>query len=118
MIGTGILVYPLLYKNNGMIMSQIIVTLIGLISYKTAELCIIHTKSDEDDLTKVVKRQLGNTWHKVYCITGGMYLALTGGVYYLLILNTLYSQINFLYTRTTGNHLISKDILTFKEFSF
>ena len=30
------------------------VSIIGLISYKTAELCISHLKDDEYDLTKVV----------------------------------------------------------------
>ena len=93
-------------------------TLIGLISYKTAQLCILHIKSDEDDLTSVVKRQLGPVWHKVYCVTGGLYLALTGGLYYLLILNTLYSQLNFINARVTGRHLLSKDTFSFSQFSF
>lgn len=56
MVGTGILVYPLLYKDNGMITSQIVVTIIGLISYKTASLCLEHAKDSEDDLTKTVRR--------------------------------------------------------------
>ena len=118
MIGTGILLYPLLYKDNGMILSQIIVSLIGLISYKTAQLCLVHIKDDEEDLTNVVLRMLGRKWHLLYCLTGSLYLALTSSIYYLLILNCLYSQIGFVYHSITGQSLIKKDVLTFSQFSF
>lgn len=118
MVGAGILVYPLLYKDNGMVLSQIIVTIIGIISYKTADLCLTHVKDNENDLSQVVLRQLGRTWQVIYCATGSVYLFLTAAIYYTLILNTLYSQINFVYNQATGGYLPSKDIRTFSQFSF
>jgi amino acid permease len=36
MIGTGIFVYPLLYRKIGIITCQVIVLIVGFISYKTA----------------------------------------------------------------------------------
>jgi len=89
------------------------VIIIGLLSYKTAELCMMHIKRGEDDLTKVVLRLLGPTWHKVYCFSGGMYLGLCSGVFYLFILNTLYSTLNFITLKATGHSLLSKNVSSF-----
>lgn len=118
MIGLGILVYPLLYKKNGVVLSQIIVTLVGMISYKTAQITVAHVRKDEDDVTQVVRRLLGPTWHKVYSISGAANLVLCSVGFYLLIVNTIYSQINFVLLRTRGVDLVSKDVYTFSTYSF
>ncbi len=81
-------------------------------------MCLLHIKDNEEDLTKVVARQMGPVWHKVYCFSGGFYLFMCSGVFYLLILNTLYSQIGFVYLQSTGSHLVKKDVMTFETFSF
>ena len=88
-----------------------------LISYKTASLCISHCRNDEDDITFVIKRLLGEKYKRFYCLTGAINLFMCCIIFYILMANILYNSIEFIYHKT-GHSFISKDQMHFDTFSF
>jgi len=85
------------------------VTLIGLISFKTASLLLIHTKSRENDLTEVVIRVLGIRYYQLFLLSAGTTLFLVSVTYFLFLNNMLYSIINFISSNVFDHRLLNKE---------
>ena len=113
MIGCGIVVFPLLFSQYGLLTSIIMVTLIGLISFKTASLLLIHTKSRENDLTEVVIRVLGIRYYQLFLLSAGTTLFLVSVTYFLFLNNMLYSIINFISSNVFDHRLLNKEQQSF-----
>lgn len=117
MIGSGVVVFPILFANCGLVTSQLTVLVIGLISYKTASLLLLHLKTRENDLTDIIQRSLGNKHNIVFMISAGLTLLLVGIVYFLFMNNILYSLISFFYFQVHNKPSLDKSVFSFSQFS-
>lgn len=96
-LGSSILILPTLMKETGMITNLIVSFVIGLLSYHTCELYVIHVKDDEHDLHEVLNRLLGRKWQIIYGVFSGVFFNFILLVtYYLLMCNMIYPAITFM----------------------
>lgn len=84
------LIYPLLYKNYGVITVQVSLTFLTYLCYKTCNLIILHTKNSEDDFNQVVLRHLSPTYHKVFCLAGSLNSFTLCTAYFMFFINIAY----------------------------
>jgi len=113
MIDCGIIVFPLLFSQYGLLTSTIVVIFIGLISFKTASLLLIHTKPNENDLTEIIIRVLGIKYYKLFLLTAGTTLFLISVTYFLFLNNMLYSIINFISLNVFDYQLLNKEEISY-----
>ncbi len=117
MIGSSILIFPLLYKTYGLLTVQGIFTLLALISYKTCTLILLHSSAEEDDFGQVTRRHMSLGWFRLHSLTGALNQVLMSMVYYMLFLNVGYKQLEYICAHN-AIPLLSKDECTFSQFSF
>lgn len=117
MIGGAILIYPLLYKEYGIITVQLTFSLLALISYKTCTLILLHCSTSEDDFGLVVARQLSPSVFVLHSLTGTINQILMCLVYYMLFVNIGYKQVEFIASHL-GYQVLSKDLFSLDQFSF
>ena len=81
MVGSSMVVFPLIFLKSGIITSFIVLVVIGAISCKTAQLEIIHFKSAmERDYPEVIRRILGRKWELAYVVSSVLLLYVVGVV--------------------------------------
>ena len=117
MVGSSIVVFPLIFSTSGVITSLLVLAFMGIITCKTCLLQIVHFKVLELDFPDVVKRVMGKKWSFAYCFCSSLLLFITGVIYFMLICNMLYMVIGF-FMRRNGMEVASKDDLVFDRFSY
>lgn len=117
MIGSCCLVLPLLFRGSGLVSSIIILSLIGLISYKTCDLIITHTKEKDEDLTYTVNRLLGKKFYLGYCVSSSLLLFFCCLVYFILMVNMIYHIVVFCFDKSGSSNYASIDDSSFSQFS-
>lgn len=68
----------------------------GAIYCKTCQLWTKHQRRDEDDISQIVKRTLGQRWYIVLGVSSGLFLMLLCIIYFLLLNQTLFPVIRLL----------------------
>ena len=117
MVGSSIVVFPLIFSVSGIITSLIVLTFMGIITCKTCLLEIVHFKELEMDFPDVVQRIMGKKWSFCYCVCSSLLLFITGIIYFMLICNMLYLVITYI-LRHNGIAYATKDQIVFDQFSY
>jgi len=117
MVGSAIVVFPLIFATSGLLTSLIVLCLVGAISCKTCLLEIIHFKMSEMDFPDAIKRILGKKWFIAYSACSVLLLYVTGMIYFTLICNMLYPFLKYILD-STGHSIAPMDSIEFGQFSF
>ena len=103
MIGSSMIVFPILFIKDGLFSSLIALMTVCVIQYATCRLLLIHNKPDEPNFNKQILRILGYKWWFFNSIVNITLLFFVCIGYYLLIVNNLY--------------MVSKTVITFDGYS-
>ncbi len=117
MMGSYLMIYPLIYKQFGIATVQIAFTFLTLVNYKTACLILLHTRQEENDFNESIQRHLPKYIHKIFCISGSFNSFALSTSYYMFFINVAYKMVEFV-THHLGSSIVSKDKFTLEEFSF
>ncbi|EGR33213.1 transmembrane amino acid transporter protein, putative [Ichthyophthirius multifiliis] len=119
MVGGTILLLPVLFQKAGIILSVIIVSISGYISYKTCDVYMQHLKYKEKDVQDSVKRLLGQKYYLFFMIICTMFLILIAIIYFLFICQMLLDIVNFFIFQITKdeNNFCNNQEFCFDKFS-
>ena len=117
MVGSAIVVFPLIFSTSGLLTSLIVLCFVGAISCKTCLLEIIHFKMSEMDFPDAIKRILGRKWFLAYSLCSVLLLYVTGVIYFILICNMLYPFLKYV-VNSAGVSIAPIDSIDFSQFSF
>jgi amino acid permease len=59
MLGSSMLILPIIFADIGLLTGIIVLTIIGITNFITANILLRHGKSSEDDLPEMIYRILG-----------------------------------------------------------
>ena len=82
MIGSAIIVYPILFVKDGMLGSLMIMLLVGCIQYFTCRILVMHNRRDEKDFGISIRRVCGNTAFKANLIVNILILFFVSTAYF------------------------------------
>jgi len=85
MIGSSIIVYPILFVKDGIIGSLVIMLAIGTALFFTCRLLLIHNRNDEPDFGCQIKRILGQRWARLNSIVNILLIFVVSIAYFMLI---------------------------------
>ncbi len=117
MMGGALLVLPLIFTQCGFISSSIILAIVGYISFKTANIYVVHMKVEEQDVADSVKRILGKGWWALFIILACSMLLLLMMIYYLMMNDMIYKVSQFFFYHAEFENYAHKDEFTFNKFS-
>ena len=117
MVGSSVVVFPIVFNSSGLLTSIIILFFVGAISCKTCLLEIIHFKMSEMDFPDAIKRILGRKWFLAYSLCSVLLLYVTGVIYFILICNMLYPFLKYVLD-AGGIQIAPMDSIEFGRFSF
>lgn len=117
MVGSAIVVFPLIFSTSGLLTSLIVLLFVGAISCKTCLLEIVHFKMSEMDFPDAIKRILGRKWFLAYSLCSVLLLFITGIIYFILICNMLYPFLKYILD-SAGASIAPMDSIEFGRFSF
>jgi solute carrier family 38 (sodium-coupled neutral amino acid transporter), member 9 len=118
MIGTLVMVLPILFLQYGIITSTLVLILIGWGSYKTSSLFVIHLKENEPDIPVVIKRLAGDKWLSIYVFSSVIYMVFCGIIYFNLMSNLIYSAILFVFNQCDFKDFAEKQENRYDVFSY
>jgi amino acid permease len=98
MIGSSMIVFPILFIKDGTIGSLITLMVVCVVQYLTCRLLIIHNRPDEPNFNKQILRILGYKWYVFNSMVNVSLLFFVCIGYYLLIVDNLYMVINALFS--------------------
>lgn len=117
MVGSAIVVFPLIFFTSGLMTSLIVLLFVGAISCKTCLLEIVHFKMTEMDFPDAIKRILGKKWFWAYSLCSVLLLFVTGIIYFSLICNMLYPFLKYILD-SAGTSIAPMDTIEFGKFSY
>ncbi|CAD8132403.1 unnamed protein product [Paramecium octaurelia] len=96
MVGSSLLVIPVLFQQSGIMSALIVALVFCLISCKTCQLQVVHNKPEELDLPQTIVRILGQKYNLIFNITNIIILYFAGVVFFILQCSMLYSLVQLL----------------------
>lgn len=90
MIGSSMIVFPILFIKDGLIGSLLTLLAVCVIQYLTCRLLVIHNRPDESNFNKQILRILGYKWYVFNSIVNVTLLFFVCIGYYLLIVDNLF----------------------------
>ena len=137
----AILVYPLCFKNSGVICGIIVTVVVRIIFYlklfnkynkikvaylqwKTCSILLVHIKTEEDDMSLTINRIMGRVWKYIFNTSAALLFVCAVLIYYLLAANMIYPIVKiFMHfggvdTGPESTKIAPKDKIVFKKFSF
>ena len=112
MLGGALLTLPVLFKSAGLLSSSIVLLMSAIISFITCRIYTFHAIDEDKDVEATISRILGKKWEKIYRLITGVYLIFLCIVYIDLIVDQLYSMIQFF-----THQIAEKDEFSFSQFS-
>lgn len=96
MIGSTVLILPLVFLKCGILTSFLVFLLIGIVNFMTCKLCLIHLKDNEEDLPEIIERIIGYQWKLFFVVCSVATQSLTGVVFFIIMNNMMYPSIVFI----------------------
>ena len=97
MIGSSILIFPLVFIKYGVLNATFVLILMAAISCETCLLQIRHVKMNELDLPETILRILGGKWFYSYVISSFIFNGFSVLIYFILMNNLLYSMLEYFF---------------------
>ncbi|EAR97830.2 transmembrane amino acid transporter protein (macronuclear) [Tetrahymena thermophila SB210] len=117
MVGSSTLALPPNVLKGGLIMSLILMTIIGYVSYKTCSIIILYQRRGELDLSQVVARVLGKKWGKIFCVTSCLLLFILGIIYFLIMNRCLYPITKYFFYLAGSSNYADQQSIDFTKWS-
>lgn len=90
MIGSAIIIYPVLFVEDGIVGSTIIMLVVGCIQYLTCRLLVIHNRPDEPSFNESILRIGGMRLSKFNSLVNMLLLFFVCIAYFLLVATNFY----------------------------
>jgi amino acid permease len=90
MIGSSIIVYPIMFIKDGIVGALLVLLAIGAALFFTCRLLLIHNRPDENDFGQQIKRILGNRWAKLNSAVNIILIYIVSIAYFMLICGNFY----------------------------
>ena len=90
MIGSAIIIYPILFVKDGMIGSTLIMVVVGVIQYITCRLLVLHSRPDEPSFNEGILRIGGMSLAKFNSLVNMLLLFFVCIAYFLLVATNFY----------------------------
>ena len=90
MVGSSIIVYPVIFVKDGIIGSLVILLIIGAALYATCRLLLIHNRPDEMEFGDQIKRILGKKWALFNSIVNVTLIFMVSIAYFMLICSNFF----------------------------
>lgn len=84
MVGSGILILPVIFAREGIVNCLIVMVIICAINFYTSKFLLSHGKQSENDLPEMIKRLLGRRAYQTFVIASASLLFFASSVYYLI----------------------------------
>lgn len=104
MVGSGIIVFPILFIKNGMLGSLIVLLVIGATLYFTCRVLVIHNRDDEADFSHSIRRILGNKWARFNSIVNITLLFLVSLAFFMLICDNFFDITSAIFTEAINGY--------------
>lgn len=90
MVGSSIIVYPIMFVKDGMLGSLIVLLVIGAVLFFTCRILLVHNKANENDFGQSIKRILGSRWAKFNSAVNITLLYIVSIAYFMLICSNFF----------------------------
>lgn len=118
MIGTSVLIFPLVFMRYGIINAACVLILMAIISCETCLLQIRHVKINEMDLPESIRRILGVKWFYSFVISSFIFNGFSVIIYFILMTHLLYAILEYFFVLGWDNPWIASSAeFTFSKFS-
>lgn len=118
MVGSAIIVYPVLFIKDGMISSVLVMLVIGVVNFFTCRLLVVHNRKDEESFNESIKRIGGIKLDKLNSTVNMLLLFFVCFVYFLLVVQNFF-QVTVSIIQSFKNFTPPKTTtITFEEYSF
>lgn len=104
MIGSSIIVYPIIFIQDGMIGSLLVLLVIGGACFFTCRLLVLHNRHDEADYGQSIKRILGPKWAKLNSYVNMILIFIVSGVYFMLICGNFFDITSSIFVEIIDNY--------------
>ncbi|KAL4481017.1 hypothetical protein ABPG72_014485 [Tetrahymena utriculariae] len=118
MMGSSIVVFPAIFKENGIITSFICMFVVGAFLYKSCIWCVKYCQPHERDLYDTIERLLGKTWKGVYTAANSILLFLVSIIYFLLFNSFFFPLVKYFLEGAFSVEVAQRDEATFDKFSY
>jgi amino acid permease len=106
MIGSSIIIYPVLFVKDGIIGSMLIMSVIGIALYLTCRLLLIHNRPDEADFNQQIKRILGLKWARFNNYVNFILLYFVCIAYFMLITQNFFAITSTIILAINSNYIV------------
>lgn len=90
MIGSAMIVYPVLFVKSGIVLSSLVMIVVACIQYFTCRLLVIHNRPDEDTYNESILRIGGKKVNTINSIVNMMSFFFTCVAYFVLVTHNFY----------------------------
>jgi amino acid permease len=104
MIGSSIIVYPIVFIKDGMLGSLFVLLAIGAALYFTCRLLVVHNRPDEMDFGQSIKRILGPKWARFNSIINITLLYVVSIAYFMLICSNFFGITSAIFTEIVDGY--------------
>ncbi|EAR99507.1 transmembrane amino acid transporter protein (macronuclear) [Tetrahymena thermophila SB210] len=118
MMGSSIVVFPVVFNQSGIILSVICMIVMAVILFKTCQWYLQSTLNYELDLTEVIKRTLGMKWYLVYSISNCFLLYFISIIYFILACSFSYPVIKVIIDSFTSDATVMRSQTSFDKYSY
>ena len=114
MLGSSMLILPIIFADIGLLTGIIVLTIICITNFITANILLRHGKSSEDDLPEMIYRILGTHFFRLQSLIASFLCFFIGVVYYLLCCSMVYNILAYILFHLNIK-IADKSIITFSE---
>lgn len=104
MIGSSIIVFPIIFIQDGMLGSLIVLLVIGAALFFTCRLLVLHNRQDEMDFSTSIKRILGDKWARCNSAVNVILLFVVSSAYFMLICGNFFDISSAIFTEAIDGY--------------
>ena len=104
MVGSSIIVYPIIFVKDGIFGSLIILLIIGAALYATCRLLLVHNRPDEMEFRDQIKRILGKKWATFNSLVNITLIFMVSVAYFMLICSNFFDIVSAIITEISDEY--------------
>lgn len=105
MIGSSIIVYPIVFIKDGMLGSLLVLLTIGAALYFTCRLLVLHNRHDEVGFGQSIRRILGPKWARLNSIVNITLIYVVSIAYFMLICGNFFDITAAIFTEIVDGYV-------------
>lgn len=105
MIGSAMIVYPVLFVKSGIVLSSIIMLIVACTQYVTCRLLVVHNRPDEDTYNESILRIGGMKINKINSVVNMLLFFFSCVAYFVLVTHNFYEVSSVLLSSVLGSYI-------------